>query len=233
MSEELKTIQEVSKAVQENAKTGSKALDSFSAASAFLQEVFGDLLRDSVGLMSDKLKFYRIEKFYSLKDKTEKNLKEKGIKTTIPVPPKLGIPLIEAATVEDNEDLHTRWSNMLSNAINPNFNGKITRNFVSILEEMNPVDVLILDTICKEWLSLSDDQKDNTLFDRSKIITNFRIEKKECEISLRNLLRLGCLKPGVVVGTGISLGGHNPSSYKDTELVGITELGIEFYKSIK
>ena len=232
MSEELKTIQEASKAVQESAKTGSKALDSISAAGGFLKEVFGDLLQDSVGLMSDKLKFYRIERFFSLKDKTERNLKEKGIKITVPIPPKLGIPLIEAATVEDNENLHTKWSNMLSNAINPNFNGKITRNFVSILEEMNPVDVLILDTICKEWLLLSDDQKDNTLFDRSKIIINLKIEKKECEISLRNLLRLGCLKPGVIVQAGMSVGGHNPSSYKDTELVGITELGIEFYKSI-
>jgi len=122
---------------------------------------------------------------------------------------------------------------MLSNAINPKFRGRITRNFVSILEDMNPVDVLILDSISRESLLLSDDKKDKTLFDRSKIITNLKLDRKECEISLRNLLRLGCLKPGVVVGTAISLGGHNPSSYKDTELVGVTELGIEFYQSIK
>ena len=64
--------------------------------------MFGDLVQDSVGLISDRLRFYRIEKFLSLKEKTEKNLKEKNIKITIPVPPKLGIPLIEAATVEDS-----------------------------------------------------------------------------------------------------------------------------------
>ena len=226
MSEEAKAIQEASKA-------SGKAIDLAKYAGQFCDKLFGDLLENSVGILSDKLKFYRLEKFYQLKEKTEKKLSDNNINVTIPIPPKLGIPLIEAATVEEDEILHTKWANMLSNAIDPNFENKITRNFVSILEDMNPVDVLILDTICQEWLSLPENKKGNTLFDRSKIISGLKIESKECEISLRNLLRLGCLKPGVIVGTGISMGGHSPSSYKDTELVGITELGIALYQSIK
>ena len=225
-------MSEESKAIQESSKTTGKAIDLVKDAGQFCNKLFGELLENSVGLLSDKLKFYRLEKFYKLKDKTEQILKDKNINVTIPVPPKLGIPLIESATVEEDEALHTKWANMLSNALDPSFENKITRNFVSILGDMNPVDVLILDTICKEWLSLPEDKKD-TLFDRSKIANAFKIELKECEISLRNLLRLGCLKPGVVVGKGLSLGGHNPSSYKDTELVGITELGIALYHSIK
>lgn len=232
MSEELKTIQEASKAVQEASKTTSKALDSLNAASEFLKEVFGDLVQDSVGLMSDKLKFYRIERFYSLKEKTEKNLKEKGVKITIPVPPKIAIPLIESATIEDNDNLHTRWANMLSNAINPAYKNKITRNFISILEDMEPVDVLILDSLCKEWLSTSDDKKSKILFDRIKLTNFLKISTQECEISLRNLVRLGCLRPGSVEGSA-SFGGHYLSSYKDIELVGVTALGIEFYQAIK
>jgi len=233
MSEELKTLQEVSKAVQETARTSNKAIESFDKAGNFLGEVFGDLVKDSVGLVSDRLKFFRIERFFSFKEKTEKKLKEKGIKVTIPIPPKLALPLIEAATVENDDSLQQRWSNMLSNAIDPSFKGSITRNFVSILEQMNPSDVIILDTLCKEWISLPDENKDTALFDRSKISTNLHIDKKECEISLRNLIRLGCIKPGVITASSISFGNHGLSSYKDTELVGVTELGIEFYQSIK
>jgi hypothetical protein len=231
MSEEAKAIQEASKAI-------GKAIDLAKCAGQFCNKLFGvgilsDILEYRRKTLSGRLEFDLLEKLLLLKKKTEENLKNKNINVTIPIPLKLGIPLIEAATVEEDETLHTKYANMLSNAIDPNFENKITRNFVSILEDMNPVDVLILDTICKEWLSLPENKKNNTLFDRSKITNALQIESKECEISLRNLIRLGLFKPGVITQTNIVVGGNSPSSYKDTELVGITELGIALYQSIK
>ncbi len=227
---------EEAKAVEESAKATGKIVDVFNDGGKFAGKIFGNLLIDSFGLVSDRLRFFRIEKAVLLKQKTEKRLKDKGVESVIAISPKLGISLIEAAVVEDNENLHTKWANMLSNALTPNFGMKITRNFVSILEDMNPLDVFILDNVCEQYLSSNNGNKkkiSTLFFDQEKIISSLKIKPEECKISLRNLLRLGCIKPGIIVGSGLSLGGHHPSSYKDIELFNVTELGIALYKSIK
>jgi len=245
-----KTIQLVSKAIEETSKTTGKVLDIVIGVGKHLEPA-GKIVEDLIGIGSDSLYIYRRERMNSLEEKAGKTLRERGIKDTIPIPPKIALPLIEAATLEDNDYLHTKWANMLSNAMDPNYKNKITRNFISILEDMNPIDVLILDTICKIWLLLPKDEQNNTLFDQSKIIIALGINEKECELSFRNLIRLGCIKPGVIIGENTSAIEANIANsnapqiyrtvfsqlnksiptYKDTELVGLTELGLEFYKA--
>ena len=197
-----------------------------------MNQVFGSLIKDGVGLAADRLKYYRLEKIHLLHEKTKKRLQEKGIEFTEPVPPKIGIPLIEQAAVEEDDDLHSRWANMLSNAMDPKYKGLIKRSYVTILGDMEALDVLILDNLAKEYSVLNEQQKQQMLFDRGKLAEGLGVTLEQCEISLRNLMRLGCLRPGVIHNTMMNLGGHNPSTYKDTELVGITALGLEFYSSV-
>lgn len=175
--------------------------------------------------------YYRAEKLVLLHEKTKKKLQKAGVESTNPVLPKVGIPLIENAAIEEDDTLHTKWANMLANAMNPKSHVHIKRSYISILQDLEPIDALILDTLAKEYKQLTSEAKATTLFDKSKISSNLAITPIQCEVSLRNLLRLGCLKPGVVTTSGISVGGHYPSSYKDTELVGITALGLEFYEA--
>lgn len=229
MSEEAKAMQEV-------AKTTGKCIDAASGFGSFLQMVFGDLLVDAVGIIADKVKYFRLERAIRLGEKTKKRLEKKGIRNTQHVLPKIGIPLIEQATLEEDDELHTRWANMLSNAMDPHFQGNVKRNFITILSDMQPIDVLILESIMNEYLKLDNSKKNGVLFDRYKIQAAFRLNPDACEISLRNLIRLGCLKPGVIITDGFSFGNehvsHNLTVYKDIELVGVTAFGEEFYKAV-
>lgn len=225
-------MSEEAKAVQEVAKTAGKGLDVVTGLGKFFTRVFGSLIENGVGLATDKLQYYRLEKAILLHQKTEQKLKERGVITTKLVSPKLGIPLIEAAALEEEDSIHTKWANMLANAMDPSYTTQIKRSYVSILGDMEPIDVLILDQICKEYLNLSDDNKKVMLFVKAKLAQFFRISEDQCDISLRNLMRLGCVRPGVVTNSNISMGGHSPSSYKDTELVGLTTLGLDFFKAI-
>jgi len=122
MSEEAKAIQEVAKA------TG-KAVDRLSQMGEWLSRVFGDLVEDGVGVVADKIKYYRIEKAILLRDKVDKRLSDKGISATIPVPPRIGVKLIEEATVADSDELHSKWANLLTNAMDPNFPGHGNSSF--------------------------------------------------------------------------------------------------------
>lgn len=225
MSEEAKAIQEV-------AKTADTAIKASEKVGGFIDRVFGGMLEDSVGLLSDKLKYYRAEKLVLLHEKTKKKLEDAGVESTNPVLPKVGIPLIESATIEEDDALHTKWANMLANAMNPESDVHVKRSYISILQDLEPTDVLILDTLVREYKNLDAKTKDSALFDKLRISSQLAIDPTQCEISLRNLLRLGCLKPGVVTSSNIRVGGHSPTSYKDTELVGITALGLEFYEAV-
>ena len=141
--EEARANQERAKAVQQVARTTEKALELAKKAGPFLQCTFGPLLENAVGVVTDRLKFYRLTQFYELKDKTEKRLAELGVNNPRLVPPRLGLPLLEAATLEDREELHDLWARLLATAMDPTV-PQIKRSFVGIVEELEPNDVKTL-----------------------------------------------------------------------------------------
>ena len=85
-------VREVSKAVQAAAKTTSDAIGVIANTGNFLNRVFGGLVEDSVGIVADRIKFYRLNNYISLCDKAEEKMREKGISAntmTKMVPPKM------------------------------------------------------------------------------------------------------------------------------------------------
>ncbi|MCG8505382.1 MAG: DUF4393 domain-containing protein [Sphingomonadales bacterium] len=231
MSDETEAVTESAKAIKEVAKTGGKLIDAASDAGRFFKAVMGDLVTDGVGLVSDRLKYYRIERAILLAAKTQKRLEDRGITNVRIVSPKIALPIIEKATIEDDESLHTRWANLLANAMDPNFGGQVKRRYVSILSDIEPIDAHILDVVVGEYRAAPEANRQDLLFARANVVRNLRLDANDCEVSLRNLLRLGLIRPGVVTG-GVYMGEHQVSAYKDTELFSLTLLGIEFHDAV-
>ena len=97
---------------------------------------------------------------------------------------------------------------------------------------MEPVDALILDSLVKEYLDLEPEQRERALFVKASLTAELKLDETTCENALRNLIRLGVLKPGVFSSDGVRIGDHEISSYKDTEMVGVTQLGVDFYHAV-
>ena len=57
---------------------------------------------------------------------------------------KLGLPLIEKASLEEDPTLQELWANLLANALNPNHSAEVRTIFVDIIHNLSPFDVLIL-----------------------------------------------------------------------------------------
>lgn len=219
-------ITETAKAVQETAKATGKAIDCLRETGGFFSRVFGDLVEDGVGIVADKLKYYRLERATLLAEKTQERLKERGVEATVAVPPKTALPLIENATLEDNDDLHTLWANLLANAMDPAKAHQVKHIHVSILKGMEPLHVGILSSMAHEKITRYPDKAFNEVhFDRAKIAEGFNVPEDMVDVALLNLMRLGCVTPGIVSG-GISMGSHKVSSYKGTELVHLSTLGL-------
>ena len=227
-------IIEIAKAKQEIAKTAGKAIDAASGFGNFCEKVFGDLLQDSIGLVADRMKYFRDSQLEKLQQKTEEKLKIKNVEQTRPVHPNIGIPLIqEAGLVEDNY-LQSKWASLLANAMNPNYSEKIKRRFVTILADVEPIEAKIMQTL---FDSITVGQLNTSLLiDSTKVQSHLKISASETVLALRNLLRLGLIKPGVVEikteGTLEIKGGFSLSSYQGIRLFQITELGLEFSKAI-
>ncbi len=158
MSEESDALKEGAKAAQEIAKATGKAIDAGRQAGGWIDKIFGGALEDTVGLLwSDRVKARRIaaaiydwDHLLLLFQKTEAKLRKKGVNTTRIPPPKIMLPLLEQATIEHEDNLHTLWANLLATAMDPTAE-QVERIYVSVLSELSGSDAQILQSMYAEW----------------------------------------------------------------------------------
>ena len=145
----MSEAEEIAKAVQEAAKLGDKGLDTAQKAGSFFAKVFKSPLNEISGIIHDKLRFIRWKRFIEMSEEVNAILKERGITETRPLIPKLAIPLIENASIEDEEDIKSLWSILMANALDPNFDVELRFAFIEIIKSLSPLDVKILDLFYK------------------------------------------------------------------------------------
>jgi hypothetical protein len=78
----------------------------------------------------DQVRLYRYERQLKCVEKAEKMAEEAGF-TPQAVPPKILFPLLEGASFEENEDLHTMWAALLANAASSENAQKVKPGFVA------------------------------------------------------------------------------------------------------
>lgn len=226
-------IVESAKAVQEVAKATGKALDGLQSSGKFFDRVFGGLVEDGVGIVADKVKYFRFDRAVKLAEKAEATLERRGLtEDTRSVPPKIALPLIENATLEDDEELHTLWANLLANAMDPNFEIKVNRIHVSLMQELEVIDVRILHAAFQlKSQQFARMPLNEVLFYRDRLATELKVDVGAAELSLLNLMRLGCIKPGVRK-LPAKFGEEAMTIYKDTEMFQLSKLGIALFTVI-
>ena len=112
-------ISETAKAVQEVAKTTGKAIDAGEKFGGFISRYIAGSIEQGTGIFEDKLKYMRWERQVRLMQRAEQLLKETGLsQPTRAIPLKLAIPLLEAASLEDDDYLQDLWARLLVNAAN-------------------------------------------------------------------------------------------------------------------
>lgn len=220
---------DIGKQAKDIAEAADTSVDAIKKLASFLDGTFGKVVSNSFGLLSDKLAYYRLEKAIALQEAVDQKLRERGVgKRYVPVA--FGLPIIEKATVEEDPTLQEKWANLLANARDATYDKPIRRNFTSILADMEPIDSHILDSVVREYLAI-EENRGQRLFSKDKLVENTKIPGEVGENAVRNLIRLGLFKPGVVTG-GVLMGDHPISSYKDTELFAVTGLGVDFFYAV-
>lgn len=199
MSEELKTIQETAKATQELAKTTSKAIGATEKLGSFVSKYIEGPLEQTLGIVNDKLIYMRWERQLRLIEKANELLSERGYVTPINLlPPKLAIPILQGASLEEDNYLQDKWAYLLVNASDPNFPVTIEIKHTSILNELSQFDVKLLDKICSEASRFNNVIVTLNLPDKvlpgDEEINEGEAPSQEVQLSIENMIRLGLLR---------------------------------------
>ena len=202
--------EEDAKAVQEVAKAASNAIDAAREAGGFISRFVAGPLEQGMAIFEDRLKYIRWERQVRLRLRAEELLRQLGLDgPTKAVPLKLAVPLIQAASLEEDDELQDRWAALLANAADAGCSFDIQRSYISILEQLSPLEARILDTIFA--LPFEASQHDGVITEKlpqeartaaKKGEENTGVPSDDVCIALSNLHRLGCIRMGMTFGNG-------------------------------
>jgi hypothetical protein len=122
-------------------------LDSLSELTKEVRQLVCDMLgpaaKEVGAAFGEQLKYWRFKRAIRILEKTSAILREKNIQPTA-VNLKLLVPLLEGASLEEDDDLVARWAALLASAAAADF---VHPSFPKILSELTPIEARILDQI--------------------------------------------------------------------------------------
>jgi hypothetical protein len=142
-----------------------------------------------VGLgLGDSVKVWRFKRQVRLLQEV-KRLVEQTDKEIRPIATRLFFPILEAASIEDDDEMQTRWAALLANEATSG--GSVHPSFIDILKQLTPVDARLLADLC-DWC----EQKKTLKLILGNFLTNPELRKlfDANHESLDNLVRLGLLQ---------------------------------------
>ena len=195
-SKETDSMAEVGKGTQEAAKTADHALYVGEKFGGFISRIIGGSLEQAAGIFEDKLKYHRWERQIRFMDRVNEVLADRRHPSSSrPVPLNVAIPIFEAASLEEDDDLQDLWARLLANAADADSGSEVRRGFVSILQDFGHMEARLLQVIHDapplgngvptkrlpdEYLQPGEEEEPG-------------LPPEPVQIGLWNLMRLGCI----------------------------------------
>lgn len=178
------------------AKTGSKALDLTGDAGEFIGKIVGptaDAVGGAIGILSDQVGFYRAMRLNRLAELYWADVKRRGLNPDLlrALPFGAAIRVLEAASLEDDDDVQALWARLMASASDPERSVEVKKAYVDILRSLGAVEVAILHVM---WIVKNISGLD--AIDEFRKLTNEHLEATTYQsrsTALQNLMRLRCV----------------------------------------
>jgi hypothetical protein len=228
----MSDAEEIAKAVQKASDFGIKAIETGEKVGGFLAQVFKEPITEVAGMLTDRLKFARLKRLVEMQSQVNEILSARKISDTRSVPPKLALPLLEEASLEDDTSLQNLWSHLLANAMDPGFSGDLRTGFIEMIKGLTAEDAQVLEffyTVLKTENRLAPlESVIQHSLKKEQIMQALSITEADYQVSAFNLMRIQCIAPAVLKTTGISFGDEATTIYKGIDAVTLTPLGVKF-----
>lgn len=115
-------------------------------ADSLLLKLLGPAADEIGQILQDKVRAYRAKNLTNVLHKTQDKILTSG-QSVSAVPTKLLLPLIEGASLEDDDDLSEKWAGLLASAAAIDSQRSFHPSFPKILSEMTALEAILLDQL--------------------------------------------------------------------------------------
>ncbi|WP_198116910.1 Abi-alpha family protein [Massilia rhizosphaerae] len=194
-------VSQTAEAVKAVAEATGKAIDATTKFGGFIARYVAGPIEQGMGIWEDKLKYMRWERQVRLMERARQLQCEAGLSApTRAIPLNLAVPLLEAASLEEDDHLQDLWARLLVNASNDRSPLTLQRAYIAILEQITPLEAAVLEKI----YSLPYDETRHEGVEVGHLPESVAVGKDgnqdhlteppdEVKLALANLARLGCL----------------------------------------
>ncbi len=226
--------EEIAKAIQETAKLGTKGLETADKAASFFAKVLKGPVKEIAGIIMDKLRFVRWKRLVHMSEAVDEILRQKGVTDTRAVPPKIALPILEDASLEDDTELQYLWNRLLANAMDPSFNGEIRYGFIDMIKSITGREARLLNEFYGVLQRENKLRPLNEVFSysltREQLMQGQSMSGDDYAVSANNLMRLQLIGPAILKG-GVKMGSEPLTVYKGIDAVTLTPLGVLFVEA--
>lgn len=195
-------ISKTADAVKAVAETTGKAIDATQRFGGFIAKYVAGPIEQGMGIVEDKFKYMRWERQLRFMQRADHLLREVGLSApTRTIPLNIALPLLEAASLEDDDHLQDLWARLLVNAANEDSHVTVKRAYIAILEQLTPLEATMLERIyalpydmTRHDGVLTGSLPSSASSGGRNDPTVERLEPSEdVQLGLANLARLGCI----------------------------------------
>ena len=136
---------ELAKAAQEVAKAARVGIEATERLGHFTADLIREPAESIVGILTDRLRYMRWERQVRLLDRAQALIRERHLEgVLVPVSPKLAIPILERATLEEDDSLQDIWVRLLLAAADPAIRSRVRVAFIEVISNLEPIDAALL-----------------------------------------------------------------------------------------
>jgi len=106
-----------------------------------IHKLAGPMAEEIGLLMADTIKVYRVKNWLKVAEKTQALLGKAKLPPTA-VPPRLFLPILEAASLENDESLQELWAGLLASASQES--DSLSPSFIETLKQLTPAEAKVL-----------------------------------------------------------------------------------------
>jgi hypothetical protein len=187
------------------------------AASRFLGTMLGSPSYELSEIVAEQFRSWRLKRQIVHLQKAIRQMEEAGM-TPGAVPIRVLAPLLDAASLEDDDSMQERWASLLANAAGGRL--EVPPSFASVLRELEPVEAQMLDVVYAHLLVIAPELRHEFGIGRPTFAPT---EESDYFFHVDNLSRLRLLH-------AIGAYGERKRSY---DRVGITAFGQAFVRACK
>lgn len=194
--------------------------------SNLIERLFGGSVDEVGGMWQDSLKARRVVRQARLMQWVQEKLDAACITEPQQIPDNLWIPMLQEASLEDDETLQEMWASLITNAANPRQENSVHPTYLEILKQLSSREAWMLQYIERFG-------RDQEFSDFGLSVNYHETFEKDNEtlhggfdVIMDNLQRLELIR--VVSGVYINPG-HTPSTENYFKL---TPLGYQFLKAV-